>query len=316
MKASTISTPLAVGFVVVAASLCFVQIKEGLDYAPPLLFAALRTLLAGIVILTATVFLQGRIFLAPLKWVWIVPLGLFATTLTFGSMFLAPVFASAGLASVLGNLQPLVLLVLAVFFLNERITRGKLTALFLGVVGILFLFWNQLGSGEGNPLTGSLLAVVSSISAAVGSVLVKRMQPGRDLLPVVGWQLIFGSMVLLGISLLWETGGIAWTFSFIRILLFLSLFETALGTLAWFWLLQRNEAGRLGQALFLIPVLGVFFAVVFRGESPAIYQWIGMGVILAGVAAASLDPLMKKRVISPRSRFTDNKNGDRLTHGR
>ncbi|MCC5807604.1 MAG: DMT family transporter [Opitutales bacterium] len=297
MNVSPISTPLAVGFVVVAASLCFVQIKEGLDYAPPLLFAALRTLLAGIVILTATVLLQGRVFPAPLRFAWIVPLGLFATTLTFGSMFLAPVFASAGLASVLGNLQPLVLLVLAAFFLNERITRGKLTALFLGVGGILFLFWNQLGSGAADAFTGASLALVSSTSAAVGSVIVKRMQPGRDLLPVVGWQLIFGSMVLLGISLLWETGGIVWTFAFIRILFFLSFFETALGTLAWFWLLQRNEAGRLGQALFLIPALGVVFAVVLRGESPAVYQWIGMGVILAGVAAAGLEPMMKKQAL-------------------
>lgn len=299
MIASRISTPLAVGFVVVAASLCFVQIKAGLEYAPPLLFAGLRTLLAGLVLLTATLFFQGRVLPAPRYRAWILPLGLFATTLTFGSMFLAPVFASAGLASVLGNLQPLALLILAAIFLNERITGGKLTSLILGVGGIVFLFWNQLGSGAGGAFAGAFLAVVSSASAAVGSLVVKRMRPGRDLLPVAGWQLIFGSLVLLGISFLWESGGVQWSLAFIRILFFLSFFETALGTLAWFWLLQRNEAGRLGQCLFLIPALGILFAIALRGESPATFEWIGMGVILAGVAAASLEPLFRKKAASP-----------------
>ena len=38
---------------------------------------------------------------------WILPLGLLATTLTFGAMFASPAYTGAGIASVLGNTQPL-----------------------------------------------------------------------------------------------------------------------------------------------------------------------------------------------------------------
>lgn len=298
MTISRPTTAIGIGIVVIAASLCYVQIKEGLLYAPPLRFAGFRTLLAGLFLLSAASILQKRILPAPTRWVWILPLGLFATTLTFGSMFLAPVFTSAGLASVLGNLQPFVLLALAVIFLHERITGGKIAALSLGIGGIVFLFWNQLGAGMGGALAGGALALVSSASAAVGSLLVKRMRPGTDLLLVAGWQLVFGSLVLLGLSLLWESSAVQWSLSFLRILLFLSFLETALGTLIWFWLLQRNEAGRLGQALFLIPVTGLVFAALLRGEAPEPFEWIGMGVILIGVTVAGLEPLVQKISLS------------------
>ncbi len=294
MTVSRAATAIGIGIVVIAASLCFVQIKEGLLYAPPLRFAGLRTLLAGLFLLSAASVLQRRVLPAPQTWAWILPLGLFATTLTFGSMFLAPVFVSAGLASVLGNLQPLVLLAMAAVFLNERITGGKIIALSLGTGGIVFLFWNQLGAGMGGSFAGGALALVSSTGAAAGSLLVKRMRPGRELLLVVGWQLVFGSLVLLGLSALWESATVQWSFSFVRILLFLSIFETALGTLIWFRLLQRNEAGRLGQALFLIPVTGLIFAAWLRGETPGFFEWIGIGIILAGVAIAGLEPLVRK----------------------
>jgi len=40
----------------------------------------------------------------------ILPLGLLATTLTFGAMFASPAYTGAGIASVLGNTQPLIII--------------------------------------------------------------------------------------------------------------------------------------------------------------------------------------------------------------
>jgi len=58
------------------------------------------------------------------------------TTITFGGMFLSPGRTGAGIASVLGNTQPFITIVLAALFLAEKITRGKLLVLLAGLIGV------------------------------------------------------------------------------------------------------------------------------------------------------------------------------------
>jgi len=93
--------------VTAGAAICFPAIKTGLAFSPPLKFAALRTLIAGLALLAATALMRQRIWLPKRLVRWILPLGLIATTFTFGSMFLSPMFTSTAVASVLGNVQPL-----------------------------------------------------------------------------------------------------------------------------------------------------------------------------------------------------------------
>jgi probable blue pigment (indigoidine) exporter len=130
-----------------------------------------------------------------------------------------------------------------------------------------------------------MLALGSSASAAVASVTVKRLRPGKDLLSLTGWQLIAGSVVLLGLSMVFEPQGtIEWTGVFFSLLLFLALAGTALSTWLWFWLLQRAEAGRLSLYLFLVPVAGLLISMGGFVERLNALQGSGVAVILVAVA--------------------------------
>jgi len=110
---------------------------------------------------------------------WILPLGLLATTLTFGAMFASPAYTGAGIASVLGNTQPLIIIVLAALFLGEKIGLIKALALGLGLAGVTLMALPSLREQPGHPLLGAMLALGSSVSAAVASVTMKRLQPGQ-----------------------------------------------------------------------------------------------------------------------------------------
>ncbi|HWQ91582.1 MAG TPA: DMT family transporter [Clostridia bacterium] len=271
--------------VIAPMAACYPAIKTGLDFAPSLRFGGLRTLVGGLALLLVLVIRREPLWPEARLARWILPLGLVATTLTFGAMFASPAYTGAGIASVLGNTQPLIIIVLAALFLSERIGWCKGLALGLGLAGVTLLALPALREQSGHPLLGAILALGASASAAVATVIVKRLRPGKDLTALTGWQLIVGSIVLLGLSAVFEPREtIAWTGGFVGLLLFLALAGTAMSTWLWFWLLQRSEAGRLSLYLFLVPVFGLLIAISGFGERLNALQGGGVAFILMAVA--------------------------------
>lgn len=273
--------------VIAPMAACYPAIKTGLEFAPSLRFGGLRTLVGGLSLLLVLVIRREPLWPEARLARWILPLGLVATTMTFGAMFASPAYTGAGIASVLGNTQPLIIIVLAALFLSERIGWSKGLALGLGLAGVTLLALPSLREQSGHPLLGAMLALGASASAAVATVTVKRLRPGKDLMALTGWQLVAGSVVLLGLSAVFEPQEtIAWTGGFVGLLLFLALAGTALSTWLWFWLLQRSEAGRLSLYLFLVPVFGLLIAMGGFGERLNALQGGGAALILGAIAVS------------------------------
>lgn len=181
------------------AAVCFVGIKLGLAYAPPLAFGGLRALIAGVVLLAVAASLRAPVRPARRDGWPLALLAVTATTATYGAMFASPAQMGAGLASVLGNVQPLLVLALGALVLGERLTRGKIMALAAGLVGIGMILYPALTSSSSGSAatTGSVLALGASAGAAVGSVVVKRIRVRPGLVALTGWQLVIGSVPLL-----------------------------------------------------------------------------------------------------------------------
>jgi len=120
-------------------SLCYIGIKFGLPHSPPLLFGALRVALGGIALLALMLATKSPWWPknTPLKWMLL--LGFVATAASTATMFLAAAHGTAALASVLGNMQPILTLVLALAILRERMTPGKTASSILGIVGIVLI---------------------------------------------------------------------------------------------------------------------------------------------------------------------------------
>lgn len=273
--------------VIVPMAVCYPLIKAGLAFAPPLRFAAIRTILGGLALLLVLLIRRRTLWPRVDMALWILPLGALATTLTFGTMFVSPAYTGAGLASVLGNTQPLIIIALAALFLGERINRSKALALLFGLAGVSLLALPSWRATDGSNFYGILLALGSALSAALATVIMKRLQPGDDLMSLTGWQLVVGGVLLLVLSTVVEgTEAIAWNATFVGILLFLALAGTALSTWLWFWLLQKADVGRLSVYLFLVPLIGLLTAMVSFGERLSPAQYGGVVLILAAVACS------------------------------
>jgi len=270
-------------------ALCYTAIKFGLAYSPPLIFGGMRAFYGGLALLGLLLALRQPFFPDRQEWGAIVLVGLVSTTLNFAAMFLSPGFTGAGIASVLGNLQPLAALLLAAIFLGEPLTIPKITALVLGMAGVILIAYPAFSGPSGYGIDGGLLALSASASSALGSVLVKNLIRKANLLTVAAWQLILGSLPLLIISSFIEpVHSVVWTSSFIGDLLFLALVGTAMVTAVWYWLLQKEEVGHLSLFLFLTPLFGLGMAALVFDERLGLFESVGVILILAGIGVVAI----------------------------
>lgn len=280
--------------VLVAAvyAVCYVAIKAGLAFAPPLGYAGLRALLAGVALIGVQA-VRRRPLLPPRRlWPAVAAVAALGTSIGFGAMFLSPGRTGAGIASVLGNTSPLMIVVLAAVFLREPLTRGKVVALALALTGVSLIAYPGLAGPAAYGVVGLLLPLLAAAGSASESVIVKRANAGDALLGVAGWQLLIGSAPLLALSAWFERGqAIMWSPTFAGLLLFLALVGTAFTTALWYWLVQRDEVGRLSLVLFLVPVLGLLLAATLFGERIGSLEVAGVALALAGTLVVAWESL-------------------------
>ncbi len=273
-------------------AVCYSVIKTGLAFAPPLGYAGMRALLAGLALLGYLGF-RRRPLLAPRRlWPVIATIAALGTTIGFGAMFLSPGRTGAGIASVLGNTTPLMIVGLAAVFLNEPLTRAKVAALVLALAGVSLIAYPGLAGPKAYGLVGLLLPLVSAAGSAAESVIVKRTDAGDAVLRVAAWQLLIGSTPLLALSFWLERGRpVIWSPTFGALLLFLAFVGTAFTTALWYWLVQRDEVGRLSLMLFLAPVLGLLLAAAFFGERIGLFEVAGVGLAVAGTIVVAWESM-------------------------
>ena len=281
---------IVIGLTAVYAT-CYAAIKAGLAYAPPLTFAGWRLVIAGAALLGLVAIWRQPLIPARRLWPWTLLLALAATATAYGAMFATPGRTGAGIASVLGNLQPVFVVGLATLVLGERVSRADWASLALGVLGAVFIAWPALRDRGAEGLAGPVLALSASLGFAVGSVVIKRIEPGDSLLAVTGWQLLAGGLPLLAAAAVAERDApVRWNIEYAGLLLFLALPGTSLATAVWYWLVQHGDVGRLSMFFFLVPVFGLGLSVALFGEAIGRAELSGVALVFAGLGVAVARP--------------------------
>ena len=194
----------------------------------------------------------------------------------------------AGLAALIVGLQP-VLTALLGSLVSERITRRQWLGLTLGLAGVTLVVWERLS------LTGlSTLSVIAAVGALVsitlGTLYQKRYTPHFDLR--IGSVIQFSAALLLvvPVSLLFETRDVAWTGPLVGAL-FWSVAALSLGaTSLLFLLIRRGAATKVASLMYLTPAATAVMAWLLFGENLSLVMGFGMVVTAAGVASMLRTP--------------------------
>lgn len=195
----------------------------------------------------------------------------------------------AGLATVLGNLQVVLVGVLAWAILRERPSNRSLGAIPVALVGVVLISGAFEGGAYGrNPGLGVAFGILTALSYS-GFLLVLR-EGNRDIRRPAGPLFDATLACALGVipvGLVW--GNLDWTpdWKAQGYLVVLALTSQALGWLLISITLPRLPAALTSVLLTFQPVLSVLFAWAILSESPSALQLLGVAFVLSGLLIVS-----------------------------
>jgi drug/metabolite transporter (DMT)-like permease len=264
--------------------------KAGEPGVPPMLMAATRFTIAGVLML-AFLALRGRnIRMSRRDFVQQGIIGVLLLSIANVVLAWAEQWVPTGLAALLVSITPLWFLVLETWVLpgEHRFSGRTLAGLSLGIVGIVILIWPELRHSSGigkKELFASLILPVGSLSWATGSVLSKRWKTAVDPFVASGWQMAIAGMVNIIVALALGDHHHA-TYSLHRwaAIIYLVIFGSWVGFTAYIWLLKHVPTPKVTTYAYVNPVVAVFLGWLILHEQITGYILAGTVIVVGSVA--------------------------------
>lgn len=267
----------------------FVAIKLALHDLPPLLLCALRFLFVSLPL----VFILPRPAIA---WRQLLLYGLTMFALQFSFMFLGmKLGVSAGLASVMLQLQVFVTLALSVVFLRERITTLQISGSLIAVAGFVVV---AAHSGGDVSLVGLACVLLAAVSWGYGNFMSRGLGKVNPLALVV-----WGGLVVplpMGLASLAFEGPAVVRQSLTHVgptavlaLAFIVYVSTHVGYSLWSWLLARHPASTVTPFALLVPVFGLLSSSLALGETLPAWKMQAAALVIAGLALNVFGPRLR-----------------------
>jgi drug/metabolite transporter (DMT)-like permease len=172
------------------------------------------------------------------------------------------------------------------FFFKKAIGPNVYVGTLLGVVGIAFIFGQELVNlSEGSPnIMGLGLGFIATFFASAGNLLSYRNHLNKIPITIANaWGMFYGTLMTLIIAIvLHKPLHVDTTVTYWLSLLYLSIFGTVIAFGAYLTLVGRIGAERAGYTSILSPVIAVILSSLFEDFKITIYVATGLAFCLLG----------------------------------
>jgi len=271
----------------------FFAIRVGVHEVPPLLFAAMRFLAAGI-ILYGWMLARGERSPTGRQWASVLLLASLIFLVDYGLLFWAEQRVPSGLAAVMMATIPVFIALSEILFLRtQRLTIRLAGALLIGIAGVAVLMSRSLSLG-GAPIdrTGALALIIGSIGWSIGSILTRKLPLPSSKVLSSGAQMLAGGILLtIAAAVFGELRNFhpsavsraAW-FS----LLYLIIAGSIIGFTAYVWLIHHESPTKVGTYAYVNPVVAVLLGYLLGGETLGLRTVLGTLFVLVSVLLITL----------------------------
>jgi drug/metabolite transporter (DMT)-like permease len=276
----------------------FMAIKAGVGDVPPVLFAALRYDIAGVIMLVyAAIAVDDWFPRTNAGWLEVAIGGVFMIAAYHALLFVGetgPVSSAA--AAVLVALSPILTTAFARLLLpDEPVPPSTWVGMFLALVGVVVLVNPDPNDLLTDAVVYKLLVFGAAVAFAFGSVLTRRIDGGLPIETMEAWSMLLGAALLHAVSVAMPSesvGDIVWSPTAVGSLAYLALFASALGFLVYFDLLDRLGPVEINMVSYVAPVFAALTGLAFLGEGITASTVLGFLVIFAGFV------VVKRRAIA------------------
>lgn len=270
---------------------------------PPSVLVAGRIVIAAL-ILSAVMYAQGiRLPRTAHEWLPMLILAVFANLLPFQLITWAQQSIESSLAGVLMAVMPLFVLTLSHFFIpGAQLTRYRVAGFAIGLTGVVLVIGPEVLSGLDNvALWGAIATLGAALSYSASSVYARRI-PAADPMQLSVGMLLAASVLALPLG----GADIATinppTLAAVAALVVLGSLSTGLATLLYFRLVQGPGPAFVSFVNYLVPAWAVVAGAVFLDESLSSEAYLGLALILGGIAFSEIGPRIR-RLVSVRRNY-------------
>jgi drug/metabolite transporter (DMT)-like permease len=277
----------------------FLAIRIGVREVPPLLLAAMRFLVAGLV-LYGWMIARGERSPSRRQWRSASVLAILIFVIDYGLLFWAEQRVPSGVAAVMLALIPAFMALSEIVVLRtQRLTVRLALALLIGLGGVAVLMSRSLNLG-GEPIdrVGALALIVASMSFSVSSALARKLPLPSSKVMSSGAQMLAGGVFLvlaaaaLGEFREFHPGTVsrgAWLS-----LLYLIVAGSIIGFTAYVWLIDHESPTKVGTYAYVNPVVAVLLGYFLGGEALGLRTVLGTLFVLISVLVITTTPAKRR----------------------
>lgn len=278
---------LALGTISFVWGTTFMASRIGVRFIPGLYLSGLRQLIAGGILV---IFYLCKGHKIPDKKLLgkLAVLSFFLLVIGNGLSTWSVQYISSGLCAIIAAMLPLWIALFSLFIIkNTQITKGIITGLVLGFIGVIMIFYDSIhGAISTAFIFGVILEVVSMLSWAVGSIYTSKFDlSGVNILFAVGIEMLMAGVALMVICAL--SGHTADLNNIPRegwlSLGYLVGFGSLVGFGCYIYALSKLPASQVSVYAYINPIIAVALGWAILDERISAAVLIGAAVTIAGV---------------------------------
>ena len=265
----------------------FTAVKLVVESVPPILFAATRFTLAGLLLLPLALLSGEEGRLSRRDFLPMLGLGLVGVTLTQSVFTVGVGLTTAANTALVYSTAPVWGMLLAFALGWERPRISGVLGIGLCLAGVGAIVYGSLDFA-GTSLVGDALILVAAVSWGSYTVLTLSFLRRYSALAVAAYAMTFGGLAAFPLEALDPASldlaaldDLTWGAAAYSVLC-----SSAFGFAAWSWGVSHVGANRVLVYQYLVTLTGVSTGVLLLGEDFGAGQLIGAAVILAGVYLA------------------------------
>ena len=274
----------------------FLAIRVGVREVPPFLLAAMRFLVAGLVLCGWTM-VRGERSPTARQWASISLLAVMIFAVDYGLLFWAEQRVPSGIAAVVLATIPVFMALSEIILLaTQKLTARLALALLIGIGGVAVLMSRSLDLG-GAPIDrrGAVALIVASVSWSIASALSRKLPLPPSKVMSSGAQMLAGGVFLTVASAAlgefrnfhpWTVSRGAWL-----ALLYLIVAGSIIGFTAYVWLLHHESPTKVGTYAYVNPVVAVLVGYFLGGEALGLRTILGTLLVLVSVVVITVTPV-------------------------
>jgi drug/metabolite transporter (DMT)-like permease len=266
----------------------FLAIRVGVREVPPFLLAAMRFLIAGLVLYGWTM-TRGERSPSGRQWASVAFLALLIFVPNYGLLFWAEQRVPSGVAAVMMATIPAFMALSEIVFLRtQKLTVRLALALVIGLGGVAVLVSRTLNLG-GAPIdrVGAAALIVGAVSWSVASVFTRKLPLPTSKVTSSGAQMFAGGVFLALTSTAlgefhnfhpWSVSRGAWL-----ALAYLIVAGSIIGFTSYLWLIHHESPTKVGTYAYVNPVVAVLLGYFLGGEALGLRTILGTACVLISV---------------------------------